>query len=286
MVNKAVVLAAGCGKRLKPISDHIPKPLFPIANEPSIGLIVNRLKSFGVKSFYFNLFHLADKIDRFLAGQNEFEKTIEFERVLRDTGGGISNFQDDLQDECFIVFNSDVYTEEDLGKIIDSHVEAGALVTMMVADYPEINSITVDSGRILFLQSDSGNYTYCGVAVFSPEIWNYMPAEMTFSIVPVIQKAINHGENVQAFISEKYWSDFGTLPKYLELHRYLHSLKKNAIDSTTVLEGNELQGFNFIGEKSLVTNCRLENCVVFPNSQLVDRSLKNCVVYPQGIVEL
>lgn len=278
-LRSAVILSAGIGKRLRPLTDFIPKPLFPVNNTPAIQLIIDKLKTITVQDFCFNTYHLAGEITQFLDGQKDLNKTIVNERILRNTGGGIANFWDKLENETFILHNCDVYCEEDLPNLIEFHFQLDALATLMVVDYPPINSVRMDNERISDFKSNDGNCTYSGIAIFSPGIWKFFPSDEVFSIIPVLQDAINSGEKIAAFKSSAYWNDIGTPLRYWELHRHLCSGTGEFIDKTAVVEKCELKGFNFVSTGAVIRDCILEDCIVFPRTSLSDVDLKSCIIH-------
>jgi MurNAc alpha-1-phosphate uridylyltransferase len=228
-IHSAVVLTAGIGKRLRPLTNHIHKALFPVNNQPALKLIIDKLKAVSVDSFYFNTFHLADQVTEFLDNQSLPSKTIVREKTLRNTGGGIANFRDMLTDQTFILHNCDVYCEEDLQNLIGFHSNSNNIATLMVIDYPEINTVRIEDDKILDFRSKDGNCTYTGVAVFSPGIWRYFPDDEVFPIVPVLESAMKNGENIGAYFSHAYWNDFGTLERYEKLQRYLSNIESKSL---------------------------------------------------------
>ncbi|NQU06453.1 MAG: NTP transferase domain-containing protein [Calditrichaeota bacterium] len=228
-IHSAVILTAGIGKRLQPLTNHVHKALLPVKNQPALQLIIDKLKAVSVDNFYFNTFHLADQIAEFLENQHDLNKTIVREQTLRNTGGGIANFRNILQNETFILHNCDVYSEEDLQNLIDFHYESNNIATLMVVDYPEINSVRIENNEIQNLRSNDGNCTYCGIAVFSPDIWKYFPDNEVFSIVPVLESAMKNGERIGAYLTKAYWNDFGTPERYQKLQRYLDIVERKSL---------------------------------------------------------
>jgi len=231
-IHSAIVLSAGYGKRLRPITDSIPKPLLPIGNQLALDRIIQVLLANSITDFYFNTFHLADKVTGFLNEQSDLNKTIVNERNLRGTGGGIANFKESLHNRSFIVHNCDIYTEENLSNLIEFHFRHDSPATLMVTDFPVINTVVVKNNEVKGFSKDEGNFTYCGVAVFSPVIWEYFPDREVFSLVSVLKNAIQNGERIAAYDSCAYWNDFGTSQRYWELHNYLAlSSKGNNMNS-------------------------------------------------------
>ncbi len=277
-IHSAVILTAGIGKRLRPLTDYVPKALFPINNRPALQLIIDKLKAISIDDFFFNTFHLADDVTGFLDRQTSLNKTIVLEQALRDTGGGIANFRDNLKDETFILHNCDVYSEEDLRNLIEYHFQQEAIATLMVVDFPPINSVCIIGGEVNGFSLNDGNLTYCGIAVISPRIWDYMPDEETFSLIPVLSDMTQDGQKIAAFFSRAYWNDFGTPLRYWELHRYLCSGRGEFIDDTAVVDNCDLKGFNFIAAGANIRDCVLEDCIVFPGAEIVGADIRRCLI--------
>ncbi|MDP8240244.1 MAG: NDP-sugar synthase [Candidatus Hatepunaea meridiana] len=282
-IHSAIVLTAGYGKRLKPLTNFVPKALFPIANKPALSQIIQKLKDVSVSDFYFNMFHLSDQVIDYLNRQSDVNKTIVKEKTLRNTGGGIANFREMLFDKAFIIHNCDVYCEEDLSNLVEYHLRQDALATLMVVDFPAINSVVVKDGILIRCQStavdsSAAKYTYTGIAVFSPAIWKYFPTEEVFPLIPVLEKVMQNGEKIAAYNSTAYWNDIGTPQRYWELHRYLAGQGNGSIDETAIIKNCTLKGFNFIGESATVYNSQLKNCIVFPRVKVINESLENCII--------
>jgi len=137
---KAMILAAGLGTRLKPLTDDRPKALVTVAGRTLLQITLDRLRSFGVLEVIVNTHHHADMILEYLAANQNFGMTIEISRepVLLDTGGGLKNaawfFQDSGQSigEPFILHNVDVISTIDLVGMVRFHKEQSALATLAV----------------------------------------------------------------------------------------------------------------------------------------------------------
>jgi len=277
-ISSAVILAAGYGKRLLPLTKITPKPLIFIGLEPSLNRIFHRLQTAGISHFYLNSFHLAQKIEA-AAQQLSAATTIVREPILRSSGGGVANFRNALQNKDFILHNCDIYSEEPLQTLIDFHAEQQAICTLMTVNYPLINSLHCQGGHIQkFGKPQSGNATYAGIAVFSPKIWNYMPQEQTFSLVSVWENAQKAGEKLAVYPSQKYWNDFGTHLKYWQLHQHLSQQGALQIEPTARIHNSVFQGFNFINKNCFIKNCSLKNCIVFPNTFLENETCHNAII--------
>jgi len=285
-IQSAIILSAGQGKRLFPITEFFPKALLPIANTPAIAGVIKRLRENSIENLYVNTFHHAEQIKEFIDKKKGSGINIEEEDKLRNTGGGIANFQSSLSESSFLLHNCDIYTEQDLSKLISYHQQVNAIATLMFVDYPRINSVLIDNDEVLDFHSESGNLTYSGIAVFSPLIWKYFPDHENFSLISVLDKVLAAGEKIAAFKSEAYWSDFGTPQEYWALHRHISDRETSDVENSAYVKGCTLKGFNYIGGHSKVRNSALENCIVLPGAMIKDENRRNSIFFERGYISL
>ncbi len=285
-IQSAIILSAGQGKRLFPITEFFPKALLPIANIPAIAGVINRLRKNSIKNLYVNTFHHAEQIKEFISENKSSGVRIEKEETLRSTGGGMANFRSSLSDHDFLLHNCDIYSEQDLSKLITFHLKGKALATMMFVDFPRINSVLVDNGNVIDFHPESGNLTYSGIAVFSPKIWEFFPDEKEFSLISVLDDVIAAGEKIAAFKSDAFWSDFGTPQDYWALHRHISDCETSNVEKSAYVKGCTLKGFNYIGGNSKVRNSALENCIVLPRATIKDENRRNSIFFERGYISL
>ncbi len=277
-LSKAVILAAGRGTRLRPITDFVPKPLLPLANRSALSRAADKLEAAGVTSLFINTHHLAEQVEREAAAVEGVSVRVVREARIRGTGGGIENFRADLLNHEFILYNCDVYSEQDLLELIAFHRQRQPLVTLMGVDFPLINTLVVKDERLTGIALEPSDLTYSGIAVVSPRIWRYMPSEECFAFTDVLLSARKSGEEVAVFRSEAYWNDFGSPGQYLSLHRHLAEIGFLQIDSTAKIENTFKQGFNFIGEGCRVLNCILEDSIILPGTVVEGRLFKKAII--------
>ncbi|MEW5800534.1 MAG: NDP-sugar synthase [bacterium] len=246
---KAVILAAGFGKRLRPLTDYLPKVLVPVLGVPAIDHVVERLLLQGVQKIGVNVHYRAGQIRSHLEsaflegkGKGRGEVCIAHEEEILGTGGAIYNFRDFLRgDEPFWVYNGDIVSDIDLPSALHFHRTKKPLATLILWDYPPINTVSMDSkGNILSLFSrpascaDSlpsagsvgqSTLTFTGISILSPRILDYMPEG--YSEIPGIYQSIIAAKGQGAgkicgFRGRgRYWADFGTVSSYLDVHRDL-----------------------------------------------------------------
>ena len=231
-----MVLAAGVGSRLRPLTDSTPKALVDVGGRPLIELVIRRLKRAGVDSVVVNAFHLADKLEAFLKGADlGVRVTVSREDVLLDTGGGLKNAARFLQGgEPFFLHNVDVVTAIDLGALYAAHRASGALATLAVRRRPSSRQLLFDAaGRLRGREADgrlqwagepapqAERLAYDGVQVVSPALLPRLTEDGVFPILSAYLRLASEGADLRAFRSDAWaWADVGS-PEKLEAARRL-----------------------------------------------------------------
>jgi NDP-sugar pyrophosphorylase family protein len=229
---KAMVLAAGLGTRLRPLTDDRPKALVEIAGRPLLEIALSRLRSFGIREVIINVHHFADKVIAYLEANDNFGMHIETSReeVLLDTGGGLKKaayffLQDrSRREEPFILHNVDVLSTIDLQRMLQFHNEHQALATLAVQDRVTSRYLLFDEhlqlcGRrsgdnqqsgLIRASARSQALAFCGIHVISPRIFSMMTEEGVFPIMPCYLRLAAEGERIFGFrADEYYWRDLG-----------------------------------------------------------------------------
>lgn len=213
-----MVLAAGLGTRLRPLTYEITKPMVPVLDRPVMGHIVDLLDRHGFDRVIANLHYFPDSIERYFGSRLEYR----FEEELLGTAGGVRACADFLGDEPFLVISGDALTDIDLTAFVQRHREAGGIATLAVkkvADTREYGVVLHDrDGRITGFQekpapeealSDLGN---CGIYIFEPRIFDYFPdtpfVDWAKDVFPTLLE-----NDVPFHMHEvrEYWNDVGSL---------------------------------------------------------------------------
>ncbi len=228
---KAMILAAGRGVRLKPLTDRRPKPLIEIGGVPMIEIVLKRLIAAGVDGVAVNAWHLADQLEGYVqTARKRFGIAIQLSReeALLDTGGGIKKAAPFLNDGLpFFVHNADVLSEIDLTGLYRFHERSGALATLAVSDRPGPRRLLFDASGRLVGREEAGKtpapgvraLAFNGIHVLSPAIFNKMNETGVFSIMTSYLRLAREGEGVLAFdAGAARWLDIGT-PEALERAR-------------------------------------------------------------------
>lgn len=223
-----MILAAGLGTRLRPLTSDRPKALVEVAGHTLLELALIRLRSFGISDVIINTHHFADMIPSYLRDHKNFGMHIEIshEELLLDTGGGLkhaSHFFTD-SDEPFVVHNVDVLSTIDLERMLRFHRDHDALATIAVQDRPTSRYLLFDSdSRLCGRRAGIGGtlelvrpakelhaLAFSGIHILSPRIFSTMREEGIFSIIPVYLRLAGQQEPIFGFPADGYyWRDLG-----------------------------------------------------------------------------
>ncbi len=206
---KAMILAAGRGERLRPLTDRLPKVLAPLAGEPLLGHQLRWLSAAGIREVVINLHHLGEQIVHFAGDGSAYGVTIAYSREpeLLETGGGIVNAMPLLGAEPFIVLNGDIYTDFPFAAL-PARPPAGASAHLVVTprpDFRDTGDFEVSGSRVT---ARGDTYVYCGIAVIDPRAMEGHRAE-PFSLRELMFEWLER-RCLTAQIWNGYWSDIGT----------------------------------------------------------------------------
>lgn len=223
---KALILAAGFGKRLEPYTRRTPKPLFTISNQALLDKVIGKLSSAGIDHIMVNTHHLHHRIEQHLQSQSyPIPVTTVYEPEILGTGGAIKNLTDFWGEEAFMVVNSDILFDADLKALCRHHRSEGALATLMLYDHPLFNQVWVDQQhRILGFGSgirppgaQKKPLTFTGIQIVDPELLKFIPAKKTYSTIDAYKTAISKKRKILAHIPERLvWADIGSPERYRE----------------------------------------------------------------------
>jgi len=222
---KAMILAAGYGTRLRPYTNHTPKPLFSIAGRPLLDEIIRRLQQAGCDAVIINTHHLHQQIEDFIADQNyRLEIHTRYEPEILGTGGAIKNVSDFWDNQPFIVINADIVADIDLAEIYNEHCRRRPPATLVLCDDPTFNSVTVEQNKWVTGFSDQSRdddptagslLTFTGVQVLDPLVLDYIPSGSPYSSIDAFKKILAQGKKLAAIVVPKdRWQDIGTPASY------------------------------------------------------------------------
>lgn len=229
---KAMILAAGLGTRLRPLTDERPKALVEVAGRTMLEITLTRLREFGIREVIVNVHHFADMVISYLKEHDDFGMRVEVSREddLLDTGGGLKKaawfFQDSGTDpdEPFLLHNVDVISDIDLRRLADVHLENHSLATLAVQEretsryllFDEVNQLCGrragrnGAAELVRPVQQTRALAFSGVHVISPRLLRMIIEEGAFSIIATYLRLASEGERILAFRADEYsWMDLG-----------------------------------------------------------------------------
>lgn len=208
---RAMILAAGRGERLRPLTDHTPKPLLKAGGKPLILHLIENLVRGGMDEIIVNTAHLGEKIQDSLGDGRDFGAKIQYspENEALETGGGIYRALPLLGHEPFLVINGDIATDFPFGTLKDRTVELAHLVLVPNPDHHPQGDFGLDKG--LALDKGSPQFTFGGIGVYRPELFSGCTAGR-FPLAPLLRSAMN-GSKVSAELWPGFWMDIGTVER-------------------------------------------------------------------------
>jgi NDP-sugar pyrophosphorylase family protein len=228
---KAMILAAGLGTRLRPLTDQRPKALVEINGRTLLEITLGRLRSFGVGEVIINVHHFADMVAEYLRANDNFGMEIEISReeVLLDTGGGLKKAahfflqSSNRGDEPFILHNVDVLSTIDLGRVVQFHNEHRSLATLAV-QHRDTSRYLLFDGQLQLCGRRTKNeqpdivrtadplqaLAFSGIHIVSPRMLAMLTEDGAFSIIAAYLRLAGLGEKISGFpADEYYWLDLG-----------------------------------------------------------------------------
>ena len=240
-INKGMILAAGLGTRLLPITERYPKPLVPVLNLANILHTVSLFRQHGINEIIINLFHLPERIEEFFNGvpQKDFRVSFSKEPVLLGTGGGVKRAESFFNKESFVLANCDFISSLNLTQLMESHSRSGAWATMALIEDPAKQRLysavgTTDQGFLCSLPrkktaEPKRQGIFTGVHVLEPEIFSFLeekPSGINDVLYPALME--NHPDKARGvFMDGAYWFDTGDIPALWQTSQELLGMLSN-----------------------------------------------------------
>ena len=278
---QAFCLAAGLGKRLRPVTNHIPKPLFPVCGEPNLKRIIQTLFTYGFERIVVNAHHLLGSIEEFISAHFP-NVSLSKEESLLGTGGGLKQASLYLDsDSPILIINSDIVFDFPLDVLIKYHREKGGVATLLLTDFGPSNLVTVEGERVLGFSREirPSGLCFTGISIVEPRFHTYCPDRIPFSLIEIFEAAISAGERLSYLIGEEahpgfFWQDIGTPDGYIMAHELL-------------ITGTSGQSWNWIGKGAVIPKgTNLDQCIVWDNALVpAGGPFKRVVFTPFGVLE-
>jgi len=290
----AFIPAAGLGERLRPITDHIPKPLLPVLGRPMIEIVLERVSALSPQTVAINMHHCWEQIQAF-AESSVYSKVIQLyhEDPILGTGGALKNAYASLKNSAFIVYNADILSDIDLPALIRKHEASRNIATLAVQDNSKFNNVWIDREGIMHHVGSmlpGGNHGLCkiaftGIAVYSPAFLDFLP-EGPSSVVDSWLRAVAAGNTIGTMdFSGSEWTDIGTPDAYARaVFDALKKQGKTIYAHASVDCGKaELQGTVVIEQGTSVNdNAFIRNSVLLPGSHASSDSRIDHGIIGQG----
>ena len=256
---KAMILAAGYGTRLEPLTHKRPKGLMPVANIAMVNRVIEYLKHHGVKEIVINAHHLYDQIVWHFRDRARFDIPIHIavEKEILGTGGGIKNVEDFWDQTPFIVINVDILTDIDLSAALEAHRRNRALATLVLQSYPQFNQVRVNSDGHIQAFGDRprpGLLAFTGIHILSKTVLNYIPPGVFHNIIDTYRSIIADRGIVSSYISKgHYWRDIGTVESYVQANKEMLGRQRILVGKDSVIDPTtKLTGWVIIGSGTVV----------------------------------
>ncbi len=237
---KAMILAAGFGTRLFPLTIDRTKPAIPFLGKPLVGYVAEYLARFGFQDVVVNLHHQPESVKEALGDGNEYgvkiHYTIETPKIL-GTAGALDNARHLLEDDTFLIVNGKIITDIDIAAAIETHKKSGAIATMVLKPNTKRERFTEVLTKGDYIEG-FGDFTkpltedeikdtaneiptplmFTGIHILEPRIFDYIPRGIYSDIVPTFYNpAIANGEKIAAHTTDANWFELSTIPRYLDI---------------------------------------------------------------------
>ncbi|HEY6803568.1 MAG TPA: NDP-sugar synthase [Pyrinomonadaceae bacterium] len=297
---RAIVLSAGYGTRLWPLTEDRTKPAIPILGKPLVGYVAEYLAAHGVDEIVVNLHHRPDSVRKALGDGGRFGVKLHYveEPVILGTSGALDNAREFFLDGTFVVINGKIITDIDLSAALETHRKTNALATLVLLPncrrelFTVVNTkdeLVTGFGRMP-TAADENPLMFTGIQLFEPRIFDYIPKGVfSHSTTDVFPAAIAKGERIVAHVAEGKWRELSTLRRYLDISI---ELMKEAGNTLTVGAGCTIEENANITESVLWDRVTVEAGAQVLRSVLADgvvihkdQVIENAVVVPAALVE-
>ena len=229
---KAMILAAGRGERMRPLTDHTPKPLLKVGGKPLIVWHLERLAKAGFKEIVINHAHLGKQIEQALGNGAQWGLSIQYspEKIALETAGGIANALHLLGSEPFLVVNGDIYTDFDFTVLTPSPLmgEGGGegeihqnLAHLVLVNNPPQHpngDFAIQEGMLK--NTGTQMLTFSGVGIYHPDLFAEVVIGQPAKLAPLLRKAIDNSAATAEYY-QGVWHDIGTPERLAELDKTL-----------------------------------------------------------------
>lgn len=225
---RAMVLSAGYGTRLWPLTEDRTKPAIPILGKPLVGYVAEYLAAHGIDEIVVNLHHRPESVRKALGDGSKFGVKLHYveEPIILGTSGALDNARQFFLDETFVVVNGKIITDLNLREALQTHRDSGALATLVLMRNSHRELFTVVNTKDGLLAGfggmpkpvDEEPLMFTGIQIFEPAIFDYIPKGIfSHSTTDVFPKAIADGKRIAVHIASGKWRELSTLRRYVDI---------------------------------------------------------------------
>jgi len=230
--NKVVLMVGGLGTRLRPLTEHTPKPMLKVGNKPILETIIVNFKKYGFTNIILCVSYKSEIIEEYFKDGSEFGVSIEYihENKRMGTAGALSLIKTSL-DEPFFVMNGDLLTDINFENMMDYHLSNHSVATMGVREYDfqvPYGVVNVEGQNILNIEEKPVHkfFVSAGIYVLSSAILQYIPKNEFYDMPTLFEKVIEEKKKSISFLIHEYWLDIGRIEEFekanSEFHKVFH----------------------------------------------------------------
>jgi NDP-sugar pyrophosphorylase family protein len=288
---RALILSAGYGTRLWPLTEDRTKPAIPILGKPLVGYVAEYVARYGCDEVVVNLHHRPESVRRALGDGSRFGVKLHYvkEPEILGTSGAMDNARALLEGETFVVINGKIITDIDLNAALETHRQTNAIATLVLMSNPDCERFSIVKTSEGLLQGFGGMPSkddfsvdrpplmFTGIQILEPKIFDYIPRGVfSHSTTDVYPQAIANGERIVVHVASGDWYELSTIRRYLDI-----SLLLMAQAGTCITQGSgcEISGSAEVSDAILWDNVRVESGAQVRRAVLADN-----VTIPAGEV--
>lgn len=227
---KAMILAAGRGERMRPLTDTCPKPLLMAGGKPLVVRHIERLRAAGCTEIIINHAHLGHLIEAALGDGARYGVSIQYsaEQVALETAGGICAALPLLGEHPFLVINGDVYCDADLvafqrtGNNLNVRADLAHLLLVANPEHNPEGDFILEHGRVLDVVSNTAKLTFSGIGIYHPALFSALVRGDKAPLAPLLRAAMADG-HISGSLHQGYWIDVGTPQRLTQLDQHLRT---------------------------------------------------------------
>jgi len=291
---RAIILSAGYGTRLWPLTEDRTKPAIPILGKPLVGYVAEYLTTYGFNEIVVNLHHRPESVRRALGDGSRFGVKLHYveEPQILGTSGALDNTREFFDRDTFLVVNGKIITDIDLKDALDTHRKTNALATLVLLPNTRRERFSVvetEDGRITRFggmpEADAGGpapLMFTGIHIMEPRIFDYIPRDIfSDSVTHVYPAAMANGEIIAAHVAHGKWREVSTLKRYLDISLEMLSETgpsyfsgANSVVSPTASVAQTIIWDNVhVGDSASLDRCVVADNVTIPNGERIENSI-------------